>query len=68
MYIGFGAGRHKCAGEKFSLAAQNDVLSTLFGDYDVEMLTPMPQPTWAGADSSPLPTSRVRVKLSHRKK
>jgi cytochrome P450 len=68
-YVGFGAGRHRCAGEKFSLASQNDIISHLFANYDVELvgMKDVPKPTWAGVDSSPVPVQRIRVKVTPRK-
>jgi sterol 14alpha-demethylase len=43
--IGFGGGLHKCAGMQFALHEMRVIISLLLQQYDLELVTPDPQPT-----------------------
>ena len=43
--IGFGGGMHKCAGMHLALHEMSVIISLLLQQYDLELVTPDPQPT-----------------------
>jgi sterol 14-demethylase len=43
--VGFGGGLHKCAGMQFALHETSVIISLLLQEYDLELITPDPQPT-----------------------
>jgi len=45
-FVGFGAGVHKCMGEKFGLLQVKTILFTILRDYDLEPVGPLPDPDY----------------------
>jgi sterol 14alpha-demethylase len=61
-YISFGAGYHSCRGEKFAYLQVKTVLTVLLRDWEVEMVSPMPEPDFSALVVGPKPPTKVRVK------
>src|SRR5712691_6490970 len=53
--IGFGGGLHKCAGMPFALHEMSVIMSLLLQQYDLELVTPDPQPTTELRATRPTP-------------
>ncbi|TPP39890.1 Cytochrome P450 family protein [Leishmania donovani] len=66
-FCGFGAGVHKCIGEKFGLLQVKTVLATVLRDYDFELLGPLPEPNYHTMVVGPT-ASQCRVKYIKKKK
>nr|CCC95248.1 unnamed protein product [Trypanosoma congolense IL3000] len=66
-FIGFGAGVHKCIGQKFGLLQVKTVLATVFRDYDFQLLRDqVPDPDYHTMVVGPT-YSQCRVKYIRRK-
>lgn len=60
-FVGFGAGVHKCMGEKFGLLQVKTIIFTLFQEFDFEPLGPLPEPDYHTMVVGPKkPECRVR--------
>nr|AGN32979.1 sterol 14 alpha-demethylase [Trypanosoma rangeli] len=67
-FIGFGAGVHKCIGQKFGLLQVKTILATAFRDYDFELLRDeVPEPDYHTMVVGPT-LSQCRVKYFRKKK
>jgi len=45
-FIGFGAGIHTCMGESFAFMQVRTILSVILSTYDIEMVSPFPEPNF----------------------
>eukprot|EP00249_Psilotum_nudum_P016916 c26052_g1_i1 orf=549-2048(+) len=45
-YISFGGGRHGCLGEPFAYVQIKTIWSHLFRNFELEMISPFPEPDW----------------------
>lgn len=60
-FVGFGAGVHKCMGEKFGLLQVKTIMFTLLREFDFEPLGPLPDPDYHTMVVGPTKSqSRVR--------
>jgi sterol 14-demethylase len=65
-FVGFGAGVHKCIGEKFGLLQVKTVIATLLKSYDFTPLGPLPEPDYHTMVVGPTgPQTGVRYTLRH---
>jgi sterol 14-demethylase len=58
-YIAFGAGVHRCMGEKFGLLQVKTVLYTILREFDLEPVGPLPEPDYHTMVVGPTRTAAV---------
>lgn len=67
-FVGFGAGVHKCIGEKFGLLQVKTILATVLAEFDFEPLHPtIPEPDYHTMVVGPT-VSQARVRYIRKKK
>jgi len=64
-YIAFGAGVHRCMGEKFGLLQVKTILFTLFRDLELEPCVPLPEPDYHTMVSGPI-KAQCEIKWTRR--
>jgi sterol 14-demethylase len=64
-FVGFGAGVHKCMGEKFAFLQVKTILYTLLRDFDFEPLEKLPEPDYHTMVAGPT-RSQARVRWTRK--
>jgi len=54
-FIPFGAGRHACMGRRFAYLQVKAILSLLFRQFDLQMISDLPKPNYSGLVVGPTP-------------
>ena len=53
-HLGFGGGIHQCMGQQFGYLQVKTILSVLFRNYDIELISPFPEPDLAAMVVGPM--------------
>jgi len=61
-FIGFGAGIHTCMGEPFAFMQVKTILSVILSKYELELVTPFPEPDFTAMVVPPKGPNMVRFK------
>jgi sterol 14-demethylase len=61
-FIGFGGGLHGCMGEQFGYLQVKTVVSTIFQNFDIELINPCPEPDYTMMVVGPRAPVMVRYK------
>jgi len=61
-FIGFGAGRHQCSGESFAYVQIKSIWSILLRKYDMELVTPFPDPDYTTLIAGPQAPVMIKYK------
>lgn len=61
-FIGFGAGLHTCMGETFAFMQVRTILSVILATYELELVTPFPEPDYEAMVVPPKGPNMVRFK------
>ena len=62
-FIGFGAGIHTCMGESFAFMQIRTILSVILSTYEMELMTPFPEPNYEAMVVPPKGPNLVKFKL-----
>jgi len=61
-FIGFGAGLHTCMGESFAFMQVRTILTVILSAYEMELITPFPEPCYEAMVVPPKGPNMVRFK------
>lgn len=61
-YVGFGGGLHSCMGERFAYLQVKTLLSVLFRNFDLELVTEFPEPDYTAMVVPPKSPTTVRYR------